>query len=774
MAKTFSTRDLQLLGYEKAEELTKGLEKFRLFRATTTAGIQSITHHFLYLKDDGVTKEAIQAATRAAAGLPQLHVVYPDKSPPPDIAKQDVERLGPSYPYTSLIWQRLEGLFSEYVKSLRDGIPQEEWFIQPRYAGHGIDPKAKPDEDILAFLGGRTPRNLRVPAGNLLVITAPAGVGKTTLARYLVRKQTELAKRDRTIPLYVEASHWGKLQLHSVSELWEIIRNSLTTFSSSLSLREDLFEYALRQGWINFIFDGFDELCAGRNSHFRANEVLQDLSSLAQESDARIVVTTRSLFWEAEVTQTPANVTVCSLNSFNRAQATKYFEVRFSKAPALRAAAASVYSSLTPHTHVPETPGGSRAQLINTPICVAMIAEYVEQGKDSISTQRSGTALSELLIGLCERDRKRQKFVTAPRTQLSALLELAVNDAEEFDNDDLEILGFESEDIRSGRTIDHVLLTQGHENKYRMRYEFLPPYFRAVHLANCILREPFDLPATARRLVERESSGRGYVLEHLVQLLPPDSLALLANHARSVAVTDKDLRLFFFHLLKLVCDEERPKDTSTERSRLIFPSCFITELEDNNLAVRHAYVSGPIEKLDLRNIRFIRCHFKDVSFSKCLVDSTTHFESCDFRGDFGVADQVQQWRSVRLIDPRAEPPANLALGGLVAKDSLDPEALALDALRLAIDRFWHHGQLRRSMRRDIWNRGLLGGTQISRLVLDALLRAHVVETIEISSVKEGGLGVPVESIPDIKQLMDNNQLTGRIRAAYDDLVDALR
>lgn len=58
---------------------------------------------------------------------------------------------------------------------------------------------------------------------------------------------------------------------------------------------------ALRAGLIVFVFDGLDELCGHRNAVLSAEDVVDELANLAQGSNARILVSTRTAYWDAEI-----------------------------------------------------------------------------------------------------------------------------------------------------------------------------------------------------------------------------------------------------------------------------------------------------------------------------------------------------------------------------------------------------------------------------------------------------------------------------------------
>jgi predicted GTPase len=111
--------------------------------------------------------------------------------------------------HEDLIWQRIETLFSDYVEALKEDIVTEKYYVTPRNE-ETTGPRDRLDETIISYLAGRS------NVGCINVVSASAGVGKTTLARYAVKRLAERASTYRVIPTYVEASHWGKLQLDSV------------------------------------------------------------------------------------------------------------------------------------------------------------------------------------------------------------------------------------------------------------------------------------------------------------------------------------------------------------------------------------------------------------------------------------------------------------------------------------------------------------------------------------------------------------------------------
>ena len=78
----------------------------------------------------------------------------------------------------------------------------------------------------------------------------------------------------------------------------------------------------MRQGYIAFIFDGFDEL---RNPQLPPRDNFAWLGDIAQDSSARLMVTARTSFWEREVGTPEIQHKILKLEPFNKDNARKYF-----------------------------------------------------------------------------------------------------------------------------------------------------------------------------------------------------------------------------------------------------------------------------------------------------------------------------------------------------------------------------------------------------------------------------------------------------------------
>jgi hypothetical protein len=772
MTTTFSEQDIELLGYvnPQREDVQSGAPWVR-FGATAPAGLETIETSFLYLKSDCTIEDARRGAAtimpdrRAYVIIPRSLRISQDRLR--SIFGKDTK----IYIHEDLIWRRIHNIFAEYIASLRDGIVTERYYVSPRSTEDSIGDKLA--NVILDYLTRKTSSD----DGKFLVICANAGVGKTTLTRYLVTSLAKGVEKGRTIPVYVEASHWGKLHLESVDELWEIIDNSLRTFSHNLRIREDLFQHALREGYISFIFDGFDELCGHKASHFVPAAVLERLAGIVRESSARLMITTRTLYWQSEIKKCPDNVRIETIDYFNTQQAKGYFRKFFSIDKKKLSAANQQYRELVAGSFRPREHGGARAQFVNLPLCVAMIAEHVRQGGERISAVGTRQLLENVLLQICEREVQRKNLRTKAMDQLRAFQEVAISEEgatnPEFELAMLEAAGMSGADV--GKLIDHPLLSLAPEGRYRFSYDFLAPYLRALYIADVVARKDMAPSSSVWGLMTEEANGKGFMLEHLVSLLERDALEAVGQLVKRVPPNTREAESFLVHLAQSLVRLDRNVLTGQDRSRVLF-STICGNGFDKTRIVEGIYVTGPLEGLDLCGLRFRRCGFHDVIFRNCRADSSTVFENCTFSGELEFqprAEKKDGWHVVRLVDCNVAFPANVIWDDVLGRDVTSREELVKDALRLGLGKFWQNGRLKTSLRRDDWNKGLLGHSGLCKPMLDAMLKTGIVEEIHISGVQEGGLAFDKSSLSDLQKFMDNQQMTGRILEVYRMLVGSV-
>ena len=765
MKQSFSGRDIELLGYNTPKEETQeNAAPYSVFSASATAGLKRVKANFVYLKSH-CTKGDVEKLRHKIGRAEDLYVIFPKSL---GISPRSLEEIFPKgvavFAYEDLMWDRMNSIFSEYMDALKTSVVTEKYYIPPRKEGG--DPHDRFDDEIFDYLSGKEDLS-----GNLLVVCASAGVGKTTLARHLTVRLVDRSSDYRMIPTYVEASHWGKLKLESIDDLWEIIENSIRTFSPTLAIPEHLFEHCVKHGYLAFVFDGFDELCGQRHSQFRPREVLERLANIAKESNARICLTTRTLYWQSEIDDPPDNTRILSLAPFNTQQAKGYFQKYFHDDISSRDRAITLYKKLI-ESNVPPSKGGSRVQFVNLPLCVGMIAEYVRLGATGHLSPQSGKGIvRDVLYQICEREKGRKNLLTDAQTQLMAFEEIALDQADvlapEFDLELLEIAGFDGKDMAS--LIDHPLITTTDGERYRFNYEFLPQYLRAFCLSNAMASDAVVWTDNMWKMMCREAHAKGYLLEHMLDLVSDDILDRIKICNKNVPIRFEEARSFLLRLAKSIVDHAPEFVTREERTTGLF-SVFSEGFRSNGI-VGDLYVVGHINELNLVGIHFVNSTFVDTVFIRCDADGTTKFENCTFSGELDFRDCPKEgWKAVELDNCVLLPPSNLVWEEIRGALTGTKEEHVTDAMRLALGKFWHHGRLKRSIRRNNWQRGSLGHSIYRDSILQAMLKEKLIEEVHISGVSEGGYAFSMESVTDLQRFMDNRQLTGKIRAVYDLLV----
>ena len=777
MARQFTEHDLRLLDYESVELKHDEPDELSVYDAVAKAGADRVRHRFIYLKSRCTQKGARQAV-RYLSETPRVAKTFGVKASSlhAQAVVEIIERAGCHLQsHEDLIWRQLSGVFRPYLESLSETMALAPSFMQPYFKGQE-DVRGEALPPITRYMQSLDSND----NGQVRVLSAHAGIGKTTLARYLVCQLAERykssRKSSRIIPIFVEAHHWERLELGEIDGLWGIIKNSLDridpTFECSRRLSAALFRHALRQGYLSFVFDGFDELCG--SDVFDADSVLQELAEMTHESEARVLVTTRTLFWDAQIHAPPTNVSVWTLDSFNSHQAHGYFRAVFGQNSAATKRAESLYNNLRKESQTPrERTGSIRDQFVNLPLCIRMIADLVKPlaPEITIPADSGGSLLQRVLLGFCQREMRRIGIVSRAEAQLASFVDRAVDSSQVnpgFELDDLVLAvdGIEEDD--RARLDRHGLLeSEKGSRRYRFRYEFLGPHLRAVAIAEWLTAPTGSAsfgPRHLSRIMRGEPDGQGFVFEQLLTLLDADSVDDVMSRGRELA-SDGPAGSFIFHLARELI--ERRLLPSDEATRKLLAGLSGVSPETWDGIFTGWEFRGTLENLDLTGVKFHRCKFRDVVFRRCIVDGQTEFSTCAFDGELrfedGVDPQKSQWATVSVA-PNCEMSgqARFSWSDVIGGHSEGRKARVAEILRLGLEKFWYSGQIRPKVRRDDWSKGPLGRTGRSELLL-----AHMRKTRLVTIDFRDRIVLDRDSFPDLQNYMDNDQLSGRIRDVYE-------
>ena len=775
MAVTMREKDIQLLGYQGVEELTRPEgSRWKLYSASAMAGIDEIQAQFLYFNSSARTSDLLEAKnfTRNSSNL---HVLYARSI---EVSPKKIEELFPAPKvFEDVLWSKVKSLFSGYLEDLKGSLHYDANFVAPRIAE---DPNHDLENEVSGFIQGK----IAEVSEKLFVLKASAGVGKTTLSTRLVSTFASSADRFRVIPIFISSAHWGKLQLESISDLWEIINNSIGIYGSYVPVSQDLFINMLEQGLVAFMFDGFDELCARRDSQFNASQIIDDLSRMAQGSEAKIVVTSRSLYWEREVGQkSDQNFFIRELAPFNPQQAKKYFANAFKPtAKAQRATANSIYKKLSDAIHKPKE-SSARAYFVNLPLCVALIADYVRDGGTQQEVEASSPQglLRKLLEWVCRRETERQGLDANHREQIECFIELAClypespNPTLSVEEDVAAV--FSSTDFL--KIQEHPLLRQAEAPsaadglRVQFKYEFLAPFFRALK-ASEELSSAAELSTPTKQMMRFEGGGKGFALEHVSMMISSTDDFIAYSICEQLAGDYREAQSFIFHLLCEILETSQQKLGREEKADEVFSRLVGPQFSEQRL-VRDRVFMGGFHRLDLAGITFVDCSFRDVDFSTARADETSVFSNCEFIGgvDFPQSEVARaKWARAKLDNNCIlKFPASAAWNTIRRVDLASRRDELEEVFRLGLNKFWQNGRPKPRIKARDWARGSLGASSLNQRVLDSFIDFGVVVKISSAGSRADIIEFNSDASSDLSKFMNNNQITGRVKKAWDSLIN---
>ncbi|MBS0197809.1 MAG: NACHT domain-containing protein [Planctomycetes bacterium] len=747
MARTFSRNDLELLGYRDITQIDiPTSQAFQLYEAKATAGLSEVRALFGYLHAAATSADVREARRAMSRNADHKYLLLPN-SMSPRLAQIQVD-LGATVKVLELektVWEATYGRFKGYLDKVVTSLPEEAYYVTPRPEREA---KENLDDNIYSWMASR-----QETTDHVIALLADAGIGKTTVSRAIAKRLAKAALETRVIPVYLEAGQWAKAR-ESFDDVWDITLHSIRHFDSSLTVSSELLTYLVRVGAVAFIIDGFDELCANGGSQFNARDTLNRLLETAQASDARVLLTSRSLYWSAEIGDKVNGIRQERLAPFTRQQALDYLDRRFSKERDLRSKALDWFNKIRP-LNQPPTPGG-RTQILYHPFVIGLIAGAVES--DAQLSQHSDPLSNDMysiLRAFCSREQSRQRLKTSPDEQLCAFEIVATELATTFDIDDLIMAGYSSED--TSKLSVHPLIekadVEGNASAYRFRYTFLPLQFKARRVLKGIVGATLADDRCALSIMEEYAGGA--LIDHVLSFLPDVDLAnALAKAYCAVPEKNVKARSFLFHLARDLITKRDANITKKERLEKTLSELGLS----SGSTAKGLYIKGAAGRLDLRGITFQSCTFSDVVFADCDVDSSTIFRQCRFEGDFDLSDASRDaWQQVTVEKCELDIPAQLLIGR-----GNSSQRVANELVKLALCKFWRSGRIVRSFAAPNWKRGILGRHKLCMSILHALVSAGIIEEITISGVAEGGLLLRKEADSEVQRFMDNNQTTGRI------------
>src|SRR6185437_15313467 len=370
----------------------------------------------LYLYS-GLSDHDIRLAAREVADLEENHIVYP-----PSLEKQVKGSSEIHWLFKKAkLWTTKEYLLSyigdevrTYLGKLAAQRPKD--YIHPRFETPSGFQRRRPNP-ILAYL--QDPET-QADYGKLGILLAEPGQGKTYMSRYLVAAMAHEGKG--LVPLMVDSSQWHAMPVEDQRSLLKTIVHSFRHFGAAIGWLEghedDFLRVTLKADIFRIVFDGFDEYILRNAGAVQPLDVLETLADLAATTGARIVITSRTSFWNTNLPEVEIDKFIAKHGAhiykilpFDLQYARNYFEQRLKITPKVEQAV-QTYSLLSKEDE----------NFVGRGFVLSLIADLAEQG-GTYDAKPLGTSqvMHWLIDALCEREILRQQLPFSAQEQITTL-----------------------------------------------------------------------------------------------------------------------------------------------------------------------------------------------------------------------------------------------------------------------------------------------------------------------------------------------------------------
>jgi hypothetical protein len=784
---TYEFQDIaKLLNYSRTTQIQtekpKGKDgRWALYKGTHKVHTSTYPFRVLYL-NAAVTLSDIKVALQEVGSLVDVDVVYADS----------IEKRLQGKEFEPLL-RASKGRFTAkayFVSFIKDEIQTYISKIGAQTPLDYIDPKVetpsgfsiKTPNPLLSFL--RDP-DTEYGSGKLGILLAEPGQGKTYMSRYLVSIMARAG--SSVVPLMVDSTQWHSMSVEDQRALPKTIAHSFRHFGAPISWLEghedDFLTATLKADIFRIVFDGFDEYILRNRGSVQPLEVLDALAELAKKTGTRIVITSRTSFWNTNLPETELGefldrhgALIFKLCPFDLEHAKNYFRRRLKETPKIDRAV-QTYQNIAKRD--PEFVG--RGFVLSL---VADLANNLAPGSSG-GPGDSGT-MRWLMEALCERERLRQQLPLTAEEQVRFLSTFAAEVAE-GEKPNTELLSLSMSIARptldrstSASIIDklksHPLIEQDPSTD---TWDFKQEQIKVLLLAERLVQwdggellrflakatlEPSvwqDLGESVVEILRRDSRTEDDAIGQITRFLN----VMLEARKRGTWVPkarDEGLRLPWIVALATV-ERFLPKGSPRrDRTNLLVRLC-------GGSAIQSLSIRGTIARFDFAGTVFQNCKFDRVGWVSCLFNQGTAFVNCEIVGG-APPIQCEGFGSIMLSDTTLDPDAEAILNSVRVHEGR--RKYGTDDLRRdihsVIEKFVIRGGLGlKTVEEGNLGRGPISTSRFRDEVLDTL-RSMLLEEHHISG-GSAGYNVRKDSVEAVKFYGANNVFTGKLRDAFERL-----
>jgi hypothetical protein len=733
--------------------------------------VQGFSNKFrvVYLKSDATRKDIEKASEEVARD--QTFVIYPpsldnDMDFHRNKLKEDAEKFQNSKEYLK---SPMKDEIEEYKNELES--QRRDKYIEPRFDTHVL----KRPNPVRSFLKKQL---YPVDKGKLGIILAGPGQGKTYMSRHIVG---EMARRSiNIVPILVDSSQWNKMSPDDQRSIWKTMTHSFNYFDTPISWikgsENKFLQSTLKADIFRVVFDGFDEYILRNKGVVKAEDTLANIIELVRSTGTRIVITSRTSFWENTISEEKRNeleereeIEVFKIRPFDEAKAREYFK-RNNRSDDSQEKAINIYRDIR----------GDNEEFVGKGFVISLISDAAEGADSSKSKGLTGArnnrfdALMWLMETLCRREERRQELALDEQDQLSLLQAIAYERAKNHavDDDTFDLLVFEEKSTISEKEVDrtrskfvsHPILRRikGQDSEY---WEFEQVQVELALLSKQILEmegrklarrahnlevDPKNVPDLSSFLVEfarSKSSGTRDAVSHLSQLISNVSNSRVYGLQAQLALSS--------------VDEFEPQGTlRSDRTEMLLRLTGKNDIRDISFS------GSTIRSFDFTEVIFRGCEFHEITFANCKFNEETTFRGCRFGGGvppkncngFGLSEfegcvfdkTSKTWlKNERHIE---------------GKDRYDKDQLRRE-FQMVIDKFTVKGSdvVKPSSKKDVYDNYLSRSPK-----KDAIIDALEGKVISFDKDKAKVLD---EAKEDVYFFEMNNNFKGRLRESFEEAID---
>lgn len=667
-----------------------------------------------------------------------------------------------------------------YRKRLADLLPS--CYVRPHLEVPRGTVHSNPNP-VELFLTDPSPNSKDDIPGSLAVVLAEAGHGKTYMCEWLV---ATLAQKNKSIlPIYVSSTQWKNLHSEDLLSLETMLVSSFRALGTPIPWvegKEDLFlKVALKAGLFRIVFDGFDEYALRNPGEISAQGTLETLSRLAADTGTRIVVTSRTSFWQAEFGEqdndkNDAKAYLYNLQPFDRSQARNYFELKLGGSSDKTNKAIEIFAELS----------RDDAAFAGRGFVLLLIADLVESGTIGYSSSQSEKPLIRLMRALCERETLRHNLPINAEQQLLGLQNF-VFDLSQGEPPSADTFGLAMQMVDTQLNSDAVsrlldkmaphALVERKAGEWFVRQEQVQAALLAMKLvslsgdgvggksllATFSRKAVFDAGSESdlgamltNFCLWKEKHGGGVSeAKRLIQSFFAASVAPLNELA------DQSLRRLATHIALRVLDASDSK-THVERVK------FLESMFPNG-AFDGVVFLGALSKFDWRGASFKNCVLENVRWTNCRFDATTVFTDCYLLG--GSTSFCDGFSNVQWNNLQADEPGRLFIDSeavFAGKRRYTEEDLKRDVI-CVLEKFIGKGGVGfKSVDEVNLPKGKIAISLHKDKVIDAI-RRNLLDQHHISGGTQKALSLAEDSREAVRVLLSNNVITGNLSEVFEEL-----